>query len=276
MTSRVYILVCLVLLYQESYQTLIDTTDCIVSKMSNDSKEEGKRIAGYQAVDEEVKSGMKIGIGSGSTIVYTVQRLAQIYHEGKIKDIICVPTSFQAKQLITENKLPLGSLDTQPELDIAIDGADSVDPFLNVIKGGGGACLQEKVVAYNAKKFIVIVDQSKICTYLGENWTNGLPMEVLPMAYVPIINKIQKLYGVKAELRMAVKKAGPVVTDNSNFLLDVHFDWAKVTSESLYDLDSTLLKIPGVIETGFFVGMAEVVYIGKTDGTFSVMRKQQN
>lgn len=233
-----------------------------------------KRAVGYKAVEEEVKSGMKIGVGSGSTVVYAAERIGQLYSSGAIKDIICIPTSFQAKQLISQYKIPLGDLDNYPELDIAIDGADSIDPKLNAIKGGGGACVQEKIVAMCAKKFIIIADESKYCKdYLGANWSKGLPVEVIPSAYVPTISQIQSKLNADAQLRMAEKKAGPVVTDNGNFLLDVLFDWKNISAEKLIEIDCTLLRLAGVVHTGFFLDMAHVAYVAKKDETVDVITK---
>lgn len=233
-----------------------------------------KKAAGYKAVDEEVRSGMKIGIGSGSTVVFAVERIGELYSKNTIENIICVPTSFQAKQLIAQFKLPLGDLDNYPELDIAIDGADSIDTKLNAIKGGGGACVQEKIVAMCAKKFIIIADESKYCSdYLGSNWSKGLPLEVIPSAYVPTISQIQAKFNAEANLRMAERKAGPVVTDNGNFLLDVLFDWKNIPVEQLLDIDCNLLRLAGVVHTGFFLDMANVAYIAKEDGTIETYTK---
>merc|ERR1712110_1377651 len=109
------------------------------------SADEQKKLAARQAIDNEAKSGMRIGVGSGSTVVYAVERLGELYKEGTLKGIVCVPTSFQARQLINQHKLPLGDLENYPELDIDFDGADAIDDQLNLIKGGGGACVQEKL-----------------------------------------------------------------------------------------------------------------------------------
>ncbi|XP_055383401.1 ribose-5-phosphate isomerase [Condylostylus longicornis] len=223
-----------------------------------------KKIAAYKAVDEWVKDKTAIGIGSGSTVVFAVQRLAERVHNDNLK-VVCVPTSFQARQLIIENDLELSDLDRNPILDIAIDGADEVDCDKTLIKGGGGCLLQEKIVASCAEKLIIVADYTKDSKKLGQQYKKGIPIEVVPMAYIPIQKKIAKMFGGELKLRMAVVKAGPCVTDNGNFILDWIFDentiynWSSVNRE--------LLLIPGVIETGLFIDMTEKVYFGMEDGS---------
>ncbi|XP_009330175.1 PREDICTED: ribose-5-phosphate isomerase [Pygoscelis adeliae] len=210
-----------------------------------------------------------LGIGSGSTIVHAVHRLAERVKQENLT-IVCIPTSFQARQLILQNGLTLSDLDRHPELDVAIDGADEVDSDLNLIKGGGGCLTQEKIVAGYAKCFIVIADYRKKSKSLGEQWKKGIPIEVIPMAYVPVTRALTKNFGGAAELRMAVSKAGPVVTDNGNFILDWKFDKVHEWSE----VNTAIKMIPGVVETGLFIDMAEVVYFGMEDGSVSVREKQ--
>lgn len=230
--------------------------------------EEAKKLAGYAAVDNHVKNNQALGIGSGSTIVHAVKRLAERVKEENLH-VVCVPTSFQARQLILQNGLTLTDLDRHPELDVAIDGADEVDSELNLIKGGGGCLTQEKIVAACAKSFIVIADFRKDSKNLGEQWKKGVPIEVIPMAYVPVSKAIQSQFGGAAELRMAVSKAGPVVTDNGNFLLDWRFekvhDWNSV--------NTAIKMIPGVVDTGLFISMAERVYFGMEDGSVKIRDK---
>eukprot|EP01121_Diplochlamys_sp_Union-15-3_P015631 TRINITY_DN5212_c0_g1_i2.p1 TRINITY_DN5212_c0_g1~~TRINITY_DN5212_c0_g1_i2.p1 ORF type:complete len:252 (-),score=50.52 TRINITY_DN5212_c0_g1_i2:9-764(-) len=229
--------------------------------------EEAKKKAAYTAIDVHVKNGMAVGIGSGTTIVYAVERLAARVKQEKL-EIVCIPTSFQASQLINLHGLPLSDLSRHPELDIAIDGADEIDLNLNLIKGGGGCMLQEKIIAFNAKQFIVIADYRKRSGFLGQQWKKGLPVEVVPSAFNPIKLYIEKKLKGIVVLRMAVAKAGPVVTDNGNFILDVNFDWPNMGNNTLlYDqLDSALLKIPGVVGTGFFLNIAKIAYLGRADG----------
>lgn len=245
------------------------TTSRNSSKMSLN---EAKKIAAYRAVDEWVSASTKaIGIGSGSTVVFAVQRLAERVRSEKL-EMICVPTSFQARQLIVENGLTLGDLDRTPHLDVAIDGADEVDSDMTLIKGGGGCLLQEKIVASCADRMIIIADFTKNSQFLGEQYKKGVPIEVVPMAYVPIQALIASRYGGKLQLRLAVAKAGPVVTDNGNFILDWHFEAAP----NKYDwktINSELLQIPGVVDTGLFVNMATKAYFGMADGSVKTQEK---
>ncbi|GAB1860518.1 ribose-5-phosphate isomerase [Camponotus japonicus] len=225
--------------------------------------ESAKKIAAHKAVNEYVQNNTVIGIGSGSTVIYAIQRLAERVKEEGL-NVVCVPTSFQARQLILDNHLTLGDLETHPKLDCAIDGADEVDAELNLIKGGGGCLLQEKIVVSCAQQFVVIADYTKNSQKLGEQYKKGIPIEVVPMAYVPIQDRIERTYGGSAKIRMALAKAGPVITDNGNFLLDWHFpqditNWVKINQE--------ISLIPGVIETGLFINMAEKAFFGMPDGS---------
>ncbi|KAK3573865.1 hypothetical protein QTP86_032864 [Hemibagrus guttatus] len=217
------------------------------------------------------KNNQVVGVGSGSTIVYAVDRLTERVRQEKL-NIVCIPTSFQARQLILQHGLSLSDLDRHPDLDVAIDGADEVDDSLTLIKGGGGCLTQEKIVAGCAKHFIVIADYRKDSKTLGQQWKKGVPVEVVPMAYVPVSRAITRRFGGEAVLRMAVSKAGPVVTDNSNFILDWKFEHAQNWKE----VNTAIKMIPGVVETGLFVGMAERVYFGMEDGSVKVRDAPMN
>jgi len=165
-------------------------------------------------------------------------------------------------QLIVKHGLKLSNLAMTPELDIAIDGADEVDAELNCIKGGGGCHVQEKTVASCAKRFVVVADYRKQARKLGQQWKRGVPIEVLPFAYVPIMKKIEQLGG-KPVLRMAKSKAGPCVSDNGNFIIDA--DFGVVDNPAV--LNAALIELVGVVDTGLFVGMAEKAYFGQADGS---------
>jgi ribose 5-phosphate isomerase A len=227
-----------------------------------------KKEAARLAIEENVKNNMKIGIGSGSTVVFAIKRLAEIVKKNKW-NVICVPTSYQSEQLIIENGLNLGTLNQYPELDIDFDGADEIDEKLNLIKGGGGCLVQEKIAASYSKKVIIIADFRKKSKYLGENWKKGIPIEIIPGASIPIMKKIENLGGVP-KLRMGIAKMGPVVTDNNNFIIDADFNIIKDPG----DLDKKLLSISGVVDTGFFLNMASMVYIGKKDGSVEKIMKK--
>jgi ribose 5-phosphate isomerase A len=219
-----------------------------------------KKRAAEKAVEENVQKDMVLGIGSGSTVVYAVRKISELEKEQQL-NLKCIPTSFQSYQLIVDHGLELVSLDQYPEIDLDIDGADEFDKDLNLIKGGGGCLVQEKIIASNAKELIVIADFRKDSKYLGEKWKNGIPIEVIPMAYVPLMKKLEKLGGTP-NLRMAKAKAGPLVTDNGNFIIDADFGIIKNPEK----LNQTLLSIPGIVDTGFFIGMTAKAYIGQKDG----------
>ncbi len=225
----------------------------------------GKKNAAFKAVEENVKKDMILGIGSGSTVVYAVKAIAEINQRNNL-NLKCIPTSFQSHQLIVENGLTLVSLDQYPEIDLDIDGADEIDKSLNLIKGGGGCLVQEKIIASSSKKLVIVVDYSKKSDYLGEKWKKGVPIEIIPLAYIPIMKRLEKLGGTPI-LRMAQAKAGPVVSDNGNFIIDV--DFGKI--ENPMELNLKLLQIPGVVDTGLFISMASKVYIGQKDGKVEIL-----
>lgn len=156
------------------------------------SLNDAKKRAADKAIDVHIKTGMVVGIGSGSTVVFAVERLADRIKKENL-EVICVPTSFQAKQLIVQHNLILSDLDRHPVIDCVVDGADEVDSSLTLIKGGGGCLLQEKVVASCAKNMIVIADYTKMSTNLGEKWKKGLPIEPLP---IPTINALFFFFGI--------------------------------------------------------------------------------
>ncbi|KYQ88453.1 ribose-5-phosphate isomerase [Tieghemostelium lacteum] len=231
--------------------------------------DDAKKLAGYRAVEDNVKNGQRVGIGSGSTVKYVVDKIKELGYT----DCICVPTSFQSRQLIIEAGLKLSDLSITPELDITIDGADEVDQHFNLIKGGGGCQLQEKIVAHASKELVIVADYSKDSVEFGQNWKKGIPIEVHPMAYVPIIKQLsQAPFNLKATLRMAVNKAGPVVTDNGNFVLDATFQSLNSQHE-IEKLNVQLKMIPGVVEHGLFINMTKKVYFGQTDGTIKLRSK---
>ncbi|XP_050435013.1 ribose-5-phosphate isomerase [Adelges cooleyi] len=231
-----------------------------------------KKCAGYEAVDKYVKTGMALGVGSGSTIVYSIQRLAQRVREEKLS-VVCVPTSYQARQLIHDHGLTLGDLDTHPKLDCTIDGADEIQVgTLTCIKGGGGCLTQEKIVASCSNKLIIVVDGSKEANQLGQKWKKGIPIEVIPMAYKPIKIKIEEKYGGKAVLRASAHKAGPLVSDNGNFILDWIFPEDRLCWASVH---SYIKLIPGVIETGLFIDMTDECLVGDVQGNVRVLKKTE-
>ncbi|MHA2212355.1 MAG: ribose 5-phosphate isomerase A, partial [Candidatus Thorarchaeota archaeon] len=196
-----------------------------------------------------------IGLGSGSTVAIFAEELGNKIADGSTS-VSVVPSSYQAYQLAVEHKIPLTNLDINPRLLITIDGADEVDKHLNLIKGGGGALLQEKIVASASDRLIIIVGESKLVEKLGTKFL--VPIEVLPFSLGVVRRKIHAM-GITPIIREAQQKAGPVVTDNGNFILDLKF------SVPLDEPDKTatdLKMIPGVVETGLFVGMTDEVHVG--------------
>lgn len=219
-----------------------------------------------KAAAQLVKSNSIVGLGTGSTTAYTIQFLGDRLKSGELKDIVGIPTSFQAEVLAKQFGIPLTTLDAVDHIDIAIDGADEVDPQKNLIKGGGAAHTREKIVDYLANQFIVVVDSSKVVDRLGSSF--AVPVEVIPMAIAPVMRAIEKLGG-KPELRMGVKKAGPVITDQGNMVVDVRFDSIDQPAE----LEKTLNNIPGVLENGIFVNCVDLVLIGEVQNDQPVVRQ---
>ncbi len=224
-----------------------------------------KQQVGKAAADR-VQSGSIVGLGTGSTTAYAIQYLGDRIKSGELTDIKGIPTSFQASVLAKQYGIPLTTLDEVERIHIAIDGADEVDPQKNLIKGGGAAHTREKVVDSLAELFIVVVDQSKIVAALGS--TFPVPVEVLPMAIAPVTRALEQLGG-KPELRMGVKKDGPVITDQGNMVLDVTF--ASIPNPA--ELEKTLNNIPGVLENGIFVGVTDIVLIGEIQDGQPIVRE---
>ncbi|WP_138418092.1 ribose-5-phosphate isomerase RpiA [Aquibacillus sediminis] len=209
-----------------------------------------KQMVGVEAV-HYIKDGMKVGIGSGSTMYYLVRALGERVKQGL--NIVGVPTSNQTAEWAKEFGVPLTTFSEVQELDLAIDGADEVDPNLQLIKGGGGALLREKVVAAAAKEFIVIVDESKMVSHLG---AFSLPIEVVPFGWEVTATKIAK-FGCEPIRRQSNNQ--PYVTDNGNYILDCPFEKI-LEPEKLHE---DLLSIVGVVETGLFTNMTSKVLVAQ-------------
>lgn len=235
---------------------MVDTQDPVVTM----KQEVGKAAA------MRVQSDSIVGLGTGSTTAFAIQFIGERLKTGELKNIVGVPTSFQAEVLARKYGIPLTTLDVIEKLDIAIDGADEVDPHKNLIKGGGAAHTREKIVDSLADLFIVVVDKSKLVTQLGS--TFALPVEVLPMAAVPVMHQLEKLGG-KPELRMGVKKDGPVVTDQGNLVIDVKFKQI----DDPANLEKIINNIPGVLENGLFVGLADIILVGAIENGQPVIQE---
>merc|ERR1712023_52383 len=235
------------------------------------SQDELKKMVGYKSVDDYVESGMVVGLGTGSTAAFAVERLGQKLKSGELKDIVAIPTSIRTKEQSEELGIPLVSLDTHSVLDVAIDGADEVDPDLNLVKGRGGALLREKMVEVMAKKFIVIVDESKLCDGLGPGFP--LPVEIVPFCHEHTLRKVASLpslEGCVAKLRMGSVATGSTVdgdeiavTDNGNYIVDLFFEEPiKDAVKAAEELKNTV----GVVDHGLFCGMTTAVIIAGKEG----------
>jgi len=212
-----------------------------------------------QAAVDQIQNGMILGLGSGSTAALMIEALAAKIKSGDIKDVVGVTTSFQGEVLASQLGIPLKSLSSVSEIDLAIDGADEVDPKFQLIKGGGACHVQEKLVAALAKKFIVVVDSTKLVEKLNLDFK--LPVEVLPSAWKQVQKTLKDLEG-EGNLRMAQKKAGPIVTDQGNLILDLTFRNGIDQPELL---ESQINNIPGVLENGLFVNLTDEVLVGKVE-----------
>ena len=221
------------------------------------SEQSAKKAVGEQAA-AMVEEGMRLGLGTGSTAAYAIEALGRRVQEEGLA-VVGTPTSFAAERLARQHHIPLATLDELDELDLAFDGADEVDPSLNLIKGRGGAHTREKVVAWVARRFLVLADASKIVERLGIN--HPVPIEVLPMATSPVSRALERL-GAEPTLRMAEKKDGPVVTDQGLWIIDAHFDAIDDPAE----LDGRLNALPGVLGHGLFIGIATDVLVGTSGG----------
>ncbi len=217
-----------------------------------------KQQAGVYAVDI-VEDGMVLGLGTGSTFAYALEELGARVASGRLRSIVGVPTSEATARRARELGIPLTTLAEHPELDMVIDGADEVDSQLDLIKGLGGALLREKIVAIAAKRFITIVDESKLVTRLG---TRGpLPVEVVPFAWEVHARWLSTL-GCRAELRRN-PDGSPYVTDNHNFI--VHCTFSQGIADP-YALDRVLHTRPGIVEHGLFLGIASEVVVAGAEG----------
>ena len=223
-----------------------------------------KQIVAEAAI-KEVKSDMILGLGSGSTAALMIKRLADEIRSGKLKNIRGVATSFQSEVLALELGIPLIDLASVPQIDLAIDGADEVDPRFQLIKGGGACHVREKLVAHKANHLLIVVDESKIVQNLNQSFP--LPVEVLPNAWKQIQEELSKMNG-SSTLRMAAKKAGPVVTDQGNLILDVLFNEGIKNPKKI---EMSINNIPGVLENGLFVDLTDKVFVGKIENNIPVV-----
>lgn len=223
---------------------------------------EGKKAAG-RAAAQRVQSGMKVGMGTGSTAIWAIRGVGELMAAGELSGITGVATSSQSEMECQKLGIPLRSMN-DPEidgsLDLTIDGADEVDPAHNLTKGGGGALLIEKIVAYASASMIVVVDESKLADNLGLVFP--VPLEVLPLARVPVMRALEKMGG-RPEVRMAERKMGAVITDNGNIIVDVRFD----EPFDPVEMEARLGTVPGILGNGLFTRVKPTVLVGRKDGS---------
>jgi ribose 5-phosphate isomerase A len=216
-----------------------------------------KKLAAERAV-ESVQSGMVLGLGTGSTSWFVVERIGELTKSGALRDIVGVPTSKRTEEQARGLGISIVSLDDHPKLDLAIDGADEVDPRLDLVKGRGGALLREKMVETAADRFIVVVDESKLVEGLGVS--GAMPVEVVQFCWKYNAARLERL-GCEVKLRMSGPQ--PYVTDNGNYIIDLFF------AEPIADARATaerIASLTGVVEHGLFLGMANEVVIAGHDG----------
>ncbi len=226
--------------------------------------EEFKKQAAEKAV-EYIESGMVIGLGTGSTSYYALKKITELYNNGFLKDIVGIPSSEQTRKDAEELGVPLTTFNDKQVIDITIDGADEVDKDLNLIKGGGGALLREKVLAQSSRKKIIVVDESKLSSVLGSKWT--VPVEVLQFA-VEVEKKFLKLIGGKPQLRLSTEK--PFITNEDNYILDTNFGLIENPAE----LARKLEQRAGIVEHGLFINLTDEVIVAGEEG-IRVLRPNQ-
>ena len=223
-----------------------------------------KKLVAEEAL-RYIDDDMIIGLGTGSTTAYFIQMLGKKLMTEELEEVYGIPTSHQSRLLALESGIPVVTLDEVDAIDIAVDGADEVDPHLNLIKGRGAALTMEKIIEYRAGTFMVLVDESKLVEYLGQKMP--VPIEVIPAAWRAIKEELE-VFNATADLRMGVKKDGPVITDNGNFILDAKF----IKIEDPLDMEIELNNIPGVVENGIFADIADIVLVGTKEGVKKLER----
>lgn len=205
-----------------------------------------------------VESGMVVGLGYGSTAILAVRRLAEMLQRGQLQDILGVPCATGTEAEAHKLGIPLTTLEEHPIVDLTIDGADEVDPELNLIKGGGGALLREKIVAQASRREIIIVDESKLSPVLGTNW--ALPVEVVPFGWRTQAAYLESL-GAEVTCRL-MDEGTPFITDQGNLILDADFGPIR----NLTELARSLNERVGIVEHGLFLGLATEVIVAGRDG----------
>ena len=207
---------------------------------------------------ELVESNMVVGLGHGSTAIFAVRRIAQLLDVGKLHDIVGVPCSLHVRDEARKLGIPLTTLDEHPVVDLTIDGADEVDPHLDLIKGGGGALLREKIIAQASRREIIVVDESKLSPALGTRWS--VPVEIIPFGWRVQVDYLKSL-GARPALRQG-EDGTPFKTDQGNLVLDCHFGPISDPAQ----LAARLNQRAGIVEHGLFLGLATDVIVAGEQG----------
>jgi ribose 5-phosphate isomerase A len=222
-----------------------------------------KNKAAVEAV-KNVESGMVLGLGTGSTANFAIREISRLLKEGSLKDIVGIPSSNQTEKLALELGIPLISFEQKSGIDLNIDSADEVDPDLNLIKGGGGALLREKIIAQSSTRNIIVVDEQKMSQKLGTKW--AVPVEIIEFSYKPVAIYLEDL---GAELALRKNQNGEIYrTDQGNIIVDCNFGQI----QDLNELNKALNSKAGIVEHGLFIGIADEVIIGKPD-TIEYLKK---
>lgn len=221
-------------------------------------KQHLKQQAGEYAVDNFIESGMVVGLGHGSTAIWATRRIAEHLESGHLTDIVAIPCSKEVEQEAQALNIPLTDFSTYYEINVTIDGADEVDPNLQIIKGGGGALLREKIVAQASRRHIIVVDDSKLSPVLGINF--ALPVEVVPFGWQSQVQNIKSL-GAKIKLRHG-DDGQPFVTDQGNYILDCKF----LSIEEPHLVAATLNTLAVVVEHGLFLDISTDLVVARPSG----------
>ncbi len=217
-----------------------------------------KKAAGEYAVDNFIQSGMLVGLGVGSTAIHAVRRLGELVQAGELTSITAIPCGHQAEEAAQEFQIPLVEFTPTTRIDVTIDGADEVDPELNLIKGGGGALTREKIVAQSSRREIIVVDESKLSSKLGEKWF--VPIEVLRFGWQTQMGYLESL-GSEPVLRMA-ENGTPFLTDQNNYIIDANFGMI----DNPIFLGEEIKRRTGIIEHGLFLHLATDLVVASSIG----------
>ncbi|MEZ4667798.1 MAG: ribose-5-phosphate isomerase RpiA [Anaerolineae bacterium] len=216
-----------------------------------------KQQAAEKAV-EFIESGMVVGLGHGSTAIWATRRIAQLLDEGQLTNILGIPCSAIVEKEAQSLKIPLTTLEDNPTIDITIDGADEVDPHLDLIKGGGGALLREKIVAQASKREVIVVDESKVVSHLGTNW--AIPVEVVPFGYG---SQVKYLEALGATVTVRLNPDGTrFYTDQNNLICDCQFG---IISDPARLAEKIRVRT-GIVEHGLFIGLANDLIVASANG----------